>query len=265
MCMVIASVGFTIVYALIALQQPRVWRIADRAITRLIGVLVVQLIAVTAGFCTFMAFLAIAFTGDTSSQKIGTAGARSLMLPAGTIVFSFIAALTHWSKHRKDGDAHSNVVVRAGVPHIQVASDLLKAELRRREEELRRREEDSREQLRLIAARLEFDTLRAEQAALAAAPAPKGDPKSWPTEVLRGEIERRNRIERISAQVAELIRENPSLRPVSSASVSAASPLKSSSAQTSRGRVSAPDPKREATELRQRLAALEEWNRQQRS
>jgi|LauGreDrversion4_2_1035121.scaffolds.fasta_scaffold434526_2 hypothetical protein len=230
-----ASLACTVVYLVIALQGPRVWTLAKGPGARLLGVLLVQVFAIGAGF------LALIIVGGSIVESTGaeslrgaSAAARTLLLPAGTIVFSFIAAIAHWSRHGRDGDASAAIAHRSGVSYARVSTDPLKAELRRREEA-------AQAERRLDEARLRLESARAEQAALLAVPSPQGDPTGWSTDVLRTEIERRSRVDRLAAQIAELTDQvDPPTR------------------------VQPADRKSETADLRHRLAQLQEWNKLQR-
>jgi hypothetical protein len=108
MMIVVASLAFALIYLLIACQGPRVWRLTSSSGLRLLGVLCVQLIAVAAGLLVFMLMaLSVAAQSDDGSARVlaPAAGARSLMLPLFTVLFSFVGAIAHWVRHGSDQEA----------------------------------------------------------------------------------------------------------------------------------------------------------------
>jgi hypothetical protein len=279
--MLVASLAFTLVYVAIALQGPRVWGIVQSPSARLAGVLFVQAIAIGIGFFVFLSVGALLHDGDSRAVP---AAARSILLPIVTIIFSFVAAIVHWAKHAGHGHAAASFTVKYGVPYIQATTDPLKAELRLREEaeyQMRRLQEAS----------AALDRLRAEHDRLVAAPCPQGDPKHWPTQVLRAEVERRDQVEVLARRVLEASREvdvlhreagiaRPSgafldpqqevtragadARPTGEERPDAQSESRHS-AGAPRGRSKPVGRVDEAAELRRRLDAIEQWNKEQRS
>ena len=108
MMIVVAPMAFALIYLLIACQGPRVWRLTSSSGLRLLWVLCVQLIAVVAGLLVFgLMVLGVAAQSDDGSARVlaPAAGARSLMLPLFTVLFSFIAAIAHWVRHGSDQEA----------------------------------------------------------------------------------------------------------------------------------------------------------------
>ena len=255
MIIVLASFAFVLVYLLVASQAPKVWQVTADPTSRLLGVLVVQALAVVAGGLALALVIAPVANSDDRSEAAhqGAAAARSLIFPVVTVIWSFFASIAHWVKHGRDQDATAETVVnKLGVPVIKVSSDPLKAELRRREEADAARQVRDRMSQRLA-------ELQARRGELAATQAPDTNPTEWSTELLRSEVDRRDRLRRLEVEIAQLQADlRRSERPVTMprSAGSSHSPSSDPPAANSLG------PRGERAELQRRLEALQEWNRQ---
>ena len=238
---------FCVVYILIALLTPKVWSATSSPGGRLLGIIAVHIGAVIVAALAYMFVLFLMLGGVESADGLrageaaaGRVAARTVIPMGLLVVVFFFSSLGQWLKHGDKQDAKGSVgVARSGHMVFEVQVDPLKSELRKREEAEAR--DQRRKQLTD-----QIQSMEEERAILIGAAEPSGDPKRWSTQVLRAEVERRDRIEQITRTMQRLQR----TLDAQTGSVSSAPPR---GAKESR--------QTQSIDLKRRLAALEEWNR----